>query len=87
MKSNSAPLVAPVRTFEENMRVAIKRLALEVTRNGTIEELGTLIGTHPVTVSTWISLGRVPPRKARFIESLFGREHVRAEELSPEISA
>lgn len=73
------------RSPEEQVRYLLKRLALEFTESGTIEELALLIGVHRTTVSDWNTAGRVPEHKARYLQRRFGAGVAPAEELCPGI--
>ncbi len=75
--------VKPVEhDFHQAMKNTLKKLALDFTELGTLEELAELIGVHPVTVLTWCSIGKVPPKKALFIEKIFGSDNVQAHMLN-----
>ena len=82
MEQSNIAAVPVARSFEENVKVLLNKLALDFTEGGTLEELATMIGVHPVTVYTWCKIGSVPPRKAAFIESVFGRDNVTAAQLN-----
>lgn len=75
------------RSFEENVKIRLTKLALDYTEKGTLEELAWMIGVHPITVYTWSKVGSVPPRKARFIESTFGASVITAASLNKYLSA
>lgn len=72
------------RSHEEDVRYLLKRLALEVTPEGTLEALATRIGVHPTTLSSWRGMGDVPAAKARWLQRIFGH-HAPAARLCKEI--
>lgn len=79
--------VEPVsHDFHQNLKNTLKKLALDYTTHGTLEELALLIGVHATTVLTWCSIGNVPPKKARFIETIFGQDVVKAATLSRDLA-
>lgn len=75
-------ITEPERDFAENVRFRLKKLALEATKEGTLEKFAELIEKHPTTVSGWMTAGDVPDFQARRIEKRFGRDKIKAEELS-----
>jgi len=69
------------RTPEENVRYLLKRIALEATRDGTIESLAARLGTHPNTIGAWMRKGYVPRLSAIKLEETFGPELAPADQL------
>jgi hypothetical protein len=73
------------RSPEEQVRYLLKRLALEFTETGTLEELADDIGVHRTTMSAWMSAGRVPDHKARYLQRRYSNDFAPAHELCPGI--
>lgn len=76
----------PERDFAENVRFQLKKLALEATREGTLEKFAELIEKHPTTVSGWVTAGDVPDFQAKRLEKRFGRDRIQAETLSQKLA-
>lgn len=73
--------MTPDRTPEETVRFLIRRLALSVTREGTIEAFAAHHGTHPNTVHAWMRKGYVPRESALGLQERYGIELAPAEQL------
>lgn len=79
--------VPPIeRSFEENVRYLLDKLALEVSLERTLEKLAELAGVHPTTLSHWRTGGDVPAFQAKRLENRFGRELAPSDKLSKEIA-
>lgn len=85
MSDNFNEASAPARSPQEQVRYLLKRLALEVTPEGTLEALADEIGVHRTTLSGWNTEGRVPLFKARHLNKRFGDELCPIEDLCPNI--
>ena len=77
----------PERTFEDNVRYLIDRMALECSTERTLEKMAEILEVHPTTISYWRSKGDVPPWRARWLETRFGRDLAPCEKLSKEIAS
>lgn len=79
--------MAVERSPEEQVRYLLKRLALETTQSGMLEELADDIGVHRSTVWAWNTAGRVPEHKARWLNRMYGDELCPLNELCPGIQS
>lgn len=74
------------RDFKENVRYILKRVALEVSVEGSLEKLAERMNVHPTTISHWMRQGDVPPFRARNLQAVFGLDLAPANKLSQEIA-
>jgi hypothetical protein len=59
----------------------LRRLALDHTIEGTLEEFSTKTGIHQTSLSRFMREARIPQRAAEVIEQVCGRDAITKEQL------
>lgn len=75
--------VTITRNPQEYVRYLLRRLAVEITKEGTLNALAEKINVDPTTIWRWSTRGAVPRRKAVWLQTTFGETLCPAEHLSP----
>lgn len=78
---NSPPDQAPSELAQKRLRYLVRRAALEVAANGSVQSLSSMCGLHRSTFSNFMSAGAFSAATATKLESVCGRELLRHEWL------